>query len=429
MTTSISETDITKAVDKAFSAKAKAGAPSSYANNVAKAFGYTAEQLESIPAEANLGLSCGNPVGTASIKEGEVVLDLGSGGGIDILLAAEKVGLNGRAIGLDGSPDMIVLARKNAARKNLKPPHVAFAQAFLTEKLPIVSSSIDCILSNCVINLLPEAGKASLLKEAYRVLRGGGRIVLDDIIAKKELPSEIRNDLSSYVNCVSGAIQLDEYKALLDEAGFKDVMFVDAKSDLNIYYQSTDSEAGKSSCCGGSRSASTVLPTKPNFDANEWVASYQIYATKSGEPEERILDVLENWWYAYPVAKSSVPGATVEEVEALIRDPTKSVGSDYAIIDVRRNDHAGGHVSGSDQWHAQTFPNELDEFFAKYKDTKQVFFHCQSSNGRGPRCAAWYQDYLNQLEVPHNSKAYILTGGIKEWKAKYQGESDLIDYD
>ncbi|EDR01039.1 uncharacterized protein LACBIDRAFT_153702, partial [Laccaria bicolor S238N-H82] len=240
---------------------------------VAKAFGYTEKELSSIPPEANMGLSCGNPVATANIKEGEYVVDLGSGGGFDVFLAAAKVGPTGQVVGLDMSSEMIDLARRNAAKQNLKPPHVAFVQASLDKAaFPVEPGSIDCILSNCVVNLLQPAGKVNLLKEVYRVLRPGGRIVLDDILARDTLPDEIKQDLNAYVACISGAIQVHEYKQLFLESGFTDVLFVDTKSDLNVYFQS-DSES--KSCC-----STTHPPKRLDFNVNKWAASYQIYAMK-----------------------------------------------------------------------------------------------------------------------------------------------------
>jgi ubiquinone/menaquinone biosynthesis C-methylase UbiE len=212
---SSSSSEIIGVVNAAYSARAREGVSSAYASNVAKAFGYTEDQLKSVPEAAHMGLSCGNPIATASIKEGETVVDLGSGGGIDVFLAAYKAGPTGKIIGIDMSSDMISLARKNALKKGLNSPHVAFVEALLTEALPIESSSVDCVLSNCVINLLPMEGKANLLKEVHRILKPGGRVVLDDIVAKKQLPDNILTDLAAYVGCISGAILEEEYKALM----------------------------------------------------------------------------------------------------------------------------------------------------------------------------------------------------------------------
>ncbi|TFK33855.1 S-adenosyl-L-methionine-dependent methyltransferase [Crucibulum laeve] len=426
----ISDNDIVKAVNDAYSAKAKVGTTTTYAKNVAESFGYTEEELKSIPDEAHLGLSCGNPVATANIKEGEVVLDLGSSGGIDVFLAASKVGPTGQAIGLDMSTDMINLARKNANKQNLLPPRVSFVQTLLTEDLPVVSDSVDVILSNCVINLLPLAGKAKVLKEAHRVLKPGGRIVLDDIVAKEPLPENVRNDLSAYVGCISGAIELNEYKKLLEDAGFKNSLFVDTKSNLNVYYTAGSSTDKSTIGCCSPAPKSESVNAPPSFDANLWVASYQIYATKEGTPDpnaEKLETALLRSWDAYPRPQSTPAAVTADEIAKLVRDASKTP-SDFAVIDVRRNDYAGGHVRGSHQHAAQTFYDNLSAFTEKFGKTNQVIFYCQSSNGRGPRCAAWYQDYLNQIGN-EESTAYVLQGGIKGWLSKFGGQNDLIDRD
>jgi arsenite methyltransferase len=317
---------------------------------------------------------------------------------------------------------MISLARRNAAKQNLKPPHVAFVQASLDKALPIEPDSVDCILSNCVVNLLHPAGKINLLKEAYRVLKPGGRIVLDDILARATLPDEIKQDVDAYIGCISGAIQLHEYKELLLESGFTDVLFVGTKGDLNAYSQS---DLGSNSCC-----STTRLPKPLNFDVNKWAAPYQIYAVKpdSGVPIQHVQSALLRWWDAYPTAKSSLLPITPGDVAALIRDKTKTK-DDYAVIDVRRHDHGGGHVRGSYQWAAQTFYDDLPAFYEKFKDTKKVVFYCSSSAGRGPRCAGWYQDYLDAKGDQTNSAAYILEGGVKVWLSKFGDQEDLVDKD
>ncbi|KAJ2929996.1 hypothetical protein H1R20_g7127, partial [Candolleomyces eurysporus] len=427
-----SDSDLVKAVNDTYSDRAlKSGEDKDRSKAIAEAFGYTADELKSLPEEANLGLSCGNPTAIAKLKEGERVLDLGSGGGIDVFLAAPKVRPNGQAIGLDGSAEMVALARKNATRQGLKPPQVAFVQASLEKDLPIESSSIDCVISNCVVNLLPLAGKASVFKEAFRVLKPGGRIALSDIVAKKSLPEDVRGNLTAYISCIVGAVTEAEYRTFLADAGFQDVLLVDRKSDLNVYWDS-NGPAPTTSCC--SPASSDVLKQRnlpADFDVNEWVGSYELYAVKppSDEPTRTLETALVRSWDAYPTVKSSPSSLTAEEVAELIRSPEKG-GGKIAIVDVRRNDHGGGHVKGSEQWAAQTFYDNLPGFFEKHKNTEKVIFYCQSSNGRGPRSAGWYQDYLDsQASDSHSSKAYVLQGGIQGWKAKYTGESDLVDYD
>ncbi|KZT19124.1 S-adenosyl-L-methionine-dependent methyltransferase [Neolentinus lepideus HHB14362 ss-1] len=419
-----------EAVHDAYSAKAREGVDVKYANTVASAFGYTAEELRSIPLEANLGLSCGNPVASATIKQGEYVLDLGSGGGIDVLLAASKVGRTGQAIGLDMSADMIALARRNAAKQNLTPPQVCFVQAALTEPLPLVSDSIDCIMSNCVVNLLPTLGKAVLMKEAARVLRPGGRLVFHDIIAKQPLSLEITNDLAAYVGCIAGAITLDQYKAILSQAGFRDILLVDTETDINVY--SLSETSGSEGCCPPTSGccAPPVQSSKSKFNANAWVASYQVYAVKPEDEEsavstDRPSNALQRWWDAFPLAQANVPEISAEKVANLMMNGSPE---EFAVIDVRRDDYQGGHVNGSHHWPAQTFYNELPKFVDTFDRTPKVIFYCGSSTGRGPRCAGWYQGRLQEMGLK-TSSALVLRGGFKAWRAMYGGRSDLTAAD
>lgn len=241
----MSET-ITDAVRSLYGSVAKSGLSSdqSGVRAVAEAFGYSPEELASIPAEANMGLSCGNPTATANLREGETVVDLGSGGGLDVFLAAKKVGPSGRAIGIDMTPEMIELANRNAAKRLAQgePDNVAFHLSTI-DRLPLESASVDCVISNCVINLAPD--KRAVFREVARVLKPGGRFAVSDIALKQPLPPEIGNDLLAYVGCIAGAISLDAYRHGLEEAGFRHVEIVDSGSDLNAY-----SEVGnQSGCC------------------------------------------------------------------------------------------------------------------------------------------------------------------------------------
>jgi SAM-dependent methyltransferase len=180
--------------------------------------GYTPEELASAPAESNLGLGCGNPQAIAALQEGEVVLDLGSGAGFDSFLAARQIGPKGKVIGVDMTPEMVTRARENAQKGSYS--NVEFRLGEI-EDLPVEENTIDVILSNCVINLSPD--KNAVYQEAYRVLKPGGRLAISDMVASGELPPEIRNDMALYSACVAGALQVEELKNILEEAGFKEI--------------------------------------------------------------------------------------------------------------------------------------------------------------------------------------------------------------
>src|SRR5579883_3178111 len=237
---------IEQAVKSKYGAVATSGLSTEHAGvrAVAEAFGYSPEELASIPAEANMGLSCGNPTATANLRPGEVVVDLGCGGGLDVFLAAAKVGPTGRAIGIDMTTEMLDLARKNAASGNGGRgfPNVEFHQATI-DKLPLPDSSVDCVISNCVINLAPD--KPAVFREIARVLRPGGRLAVSDIALKKPLPPELGTDLMAYVGCIAGAIFIEDYRRDLAEAGFDPVEVIDTGADLNAYAK-VENQSG---CC------------------------------------------------------------------------------------------------------------------------------------------------------------------------------------
>jgi SAM-dependent methyltransferase len=218
---------------------------------VAEAFGYTPEELASIPAEANMGLSCGNPTATASLRPGEVVVDLGSGGGLDVFLAAKKVGPTGKAIGIDMTPEMIERAKRNAREAKLD--NVEFRQATI-DRLPLPDGSADCVISNCVINLAPD--KRAVFREMFRVLKPGGRVAVSDIALKQELPEELARDVMAYVGCIAGAIRIQEFERGLREAGFDAVHVVDSGADLNAY----SNVEGQSGCCAPPMEKKGSLP-------------------------------------------------------------------------------------------------------------------------------------------------------------------------
>ncbi len=195
------------------------------AQHVSKSIGYTEEELKAVPEGANLGLGCGNPVALASLREGETVLDLGSGAGFDSFLAASKVGKNGRVIGVDMTPEMLERARENASKGNYA--NVEFRLGEI-ENLPVADNSVDIVISNCVINLAPD--KRKVFTEAFRVLKPGGRLMVSDIVLLRELPDFIKNSIEAYIGCLSGAMMRDEYIGAIKAAGFQEVSIIDETS-------------------------------------------------------------------------------------------------------------------------------------------------------------------------------------------------------
>lgn len=260
-------------------------------HRIAEAFGYSAEELASIPAETNMGLSCGNPTATANLRPGEVV-DLGSGGGFDVFLAARKVDRTGKAIGIDMTPAMLERARENAKRQGLD--NVEFHEAMI-DKLPLADASADCVISNCVINLAPDKGV--VLREVARILKPRGRVAVSDIALKEPLPPEIAEDLYAYVGCIAGAVSIEEYVRELKATGFSDVEVIDTKKDLNAYAE----VEGQAGCCAPPANASPLAvidsgccsPPATNtvhggfaellnrFDINEYAAIACVYGIKT----------------------------------------------------------------------------------------------------------------------------------------------------
>jgi SAM-dependent methyltransferase len=187
-------------------------------------FSYTDEEMKQVPSGSNLGLGCGNPTAIASLKKGETVLDLGSGAGFDAFLASSKVGKLGKVIGVDMTDEMLKKANENA--KNGKFSNVEFRKGDI-ENLPIDSNSVDVIISNCVINLAPN--KIKVFKEAYRVLKQGGRLMVSDVVLIKPLTEEIKNNKELLVGCISGAILKKDYLNLLRKTGFLKVKILKEK--------------------------------------------------------------------------------------------------------------------------------------------------------------------------------------------------------
>ena len=263
---------------------------------VAEAFGYSPDELASIPAEANMGLSCGNPTATAGLRPGETVVDLGSGGGLDVFLAARKVGPSGRAVGVDMTPEMIELARGNAAKAGLT--NVEFHLSTI-DKLPLADASVDCVISNCVINLAPD--KAAVFREISRVLKPGGRLAVSDIALKRDLPPELGDDLMAYVGCIAGAIPIEDYRWGLVAAGFAYVEVVDTGADLNAYAkvenqaaccpppasQASGLNVVDQACCSVGPAAvvdealhARLADLLRRYDVNDYAASVKVYAVK-----------------------------------------------------------------------------------------------------------------------------------------------------
>ena len=208
--------------------------PTSSVENISTKIGYTRRELERVPEGANLGLGCGNPIALASLKEGETVLDLGSGPGLDCFLAAKKVGAEGKVIGVDMTPEMIDKARDNAQEGGYD--NVEFRLGEI-ENLPTSDASVDVMISNCVINLAPD--KKRVFEESFRVLRPGGRLMVSDIVLLKKLPDFIKNSPRAYVGCIAGAIMRNEYLGAIKEAGFQDVRIV-GETSFPIAYVTDD---------------------------------------------------------------------------------------------------------------------------------------------------------------------------------------------
>ncbi len=204
---------------------------------VGRKIGYTDEELKSAPQGANLGLGCGNPIALASLKEGETVLDLGSGAGFDCFLAARAVGPEGRVIGVDMTPEMVEKARENARRGGYG--NVVFRLGEI-EHLPAADGSVDAVISNCVINL--STAKDKVFDEAFRVLRPGGRVMISDLVLSRELPEAVARSLAAYAGCISGAVQKDEYLRLMEAAGFRNVRIVEETS-FSIGQEEPDAQA------------------------------------------------------------------------------------------------------------------------------------------------------------------------------------------
>ncbi|MFH1080877.1 MAG: arsenite methyltransferase [Pseudomonadota bacterium] len=189
---------------------------------ISRDIGYRTEDIDAVPEGANLGLGCGNPVALASLREGETVVDLGAGAGFDCFLAAREVGKNGRVIGVDMTPEMLDKARENAEKGGYG--NVEFRLGEI-ENLPVADNAADIIISNCVINLSPD--KRRVFREAFRVLKPGGRLMVSDIVLLKELPAALKASIDAYVGCIAGALMKGDYLDAMAKAGFQEISIID----------------------------------------------------------------------------------------------------------------------------------------------------------------------------------------------------------
>jgi len=261
----MSDDDVRKAVRRSYGRVAReersccdSGCSQEVPAEVAKTLlGYTDEQLAAIPDGANLGLGCGNPTALASLREGDVVLDLGAGAGIDCFLAAERVGKRGRVIGVDMTPEMIDRARENTEKAGVG--NVEFRLGEI-EHLPVADASVDRVISNCVINLSPD--KPQVFREAYRALRPGGEMLVSDIVLIADLPAEVRADADSVAGCITGAMRKEEYLAAIEAAGFERVEILTERPAGGIAKQ-------ESGACDSAKRSPRVRQPEPPEDVRQ----------------------------------------------------------------------------------------------------------------------------------------------------------------
>lgn len=237
--------------------------------DICKRIGYSEEDISAAPPESNLGLGCGNPVALAAIKEGERVLDMGSGAGFDCFLASSLVGPSGQVIGVDITSEMVDKARANAKKGGYE--NIDFRQGDL-ENMPVADSYVDVVISNCVINLVPN--KRLVFKEAFRVLRPGGRLAISDVVLTRELPEFVKNSTRAYIGCLAGAIMKQEYLQIIANVGFSDVS-VAAESSFPV----------QSLLCESRGSAAIEMPQfspEQQKEIAESVLSIKVNARKPG---------------------------------------------------------------------------------------------------------------------------------------------------
>jgi arsenite methyltransferase len=246
--------------------------PQMDAGDIAAKIGYSDADLSGLPDGANMGLGCGNPVALASLAPGEVVLDLGSGGGVDCFIAAKQVGKTGRVIGVDMTPEMIEKAKVNAKRGGFD--NVEFRHGEI-ENLPVEDGAVNAVISNCVINLSPD--KPKVFREAFRTLAPGGRLMVSDIVLLRELPEAIKGSLDAYAACVAGALDRDDYLNAIKAAGFQDVTVMGE----DVY--PTEWLMGDPKLAPMIEKAKAAGITD---DGRPYAASIKVKATKPGEAKE-----------------------------------------------------------------------------------------------------------------------------------------------
>jgi len=291
------------AVKKRYANIAKGDVEVEGAKLVAQSFGYSKEELDTIPEGCNMGLSCGNPLALASLKPGEVVVDLGSGGGIDCFLAAARVGKTGKVVGIDMTQQMLDLANSNNQKRKQNDGNIQFILGDI-EDLPLPANFADVVISNCVINLVPN--KKTAYQEIYRILKPGGRMAISDIVLKKEIPDKWKDLVAAYTGCITGAELLKDNEKMIKEAGFLHVDVVDSHSDLNSYTEmanggssclspSSPSSNGSccqvsslqtTGCCGSSSGNPTafdaeLLTLLSQINVNDYVASVKMFGVKT----------------------------------------------------------------------------------------------------------------------------------------------------
>ena len=236
------------------------------ADEVSMNMGYTPDELTEVPEGSNLGLGCGNPVALASVKEGETVLDLGSGAGVDCFLVANRVGESGKVIGVDMTPEMVEKARENAEKNGYQ--NVEFRLGEI-ENLPVGDNSVDAVISNCVINLSPD--KERVFQEAFRALKPGGRMIISDLVLLEELPEFVRKSVNAYAGCIAGAVMKDEYLHLIEKAGFVNVS-VEKEAHQTVQFVVKDKD--------GCTVTDSTLPAEKREKIEKSIASITVQGVK-----------------------------------------------------------------------------------------------------------------------------------------------------